>query len=151
MTEKLFSPLSDRPWPERWLVRALGAGVAITAYLTCVPSVPVNPGGAIALAAVLLPLAAYLGRRDTLAWPLLLVAVPPAVLLHRALRVERAAYAEGADLAQWPLPWASATLVLAAGVLAAAVVGRRFRPDEDTDPLVYRRCGTRGAGAPAAD
>ncbi|MFF7328545.1 hypothetical protein ACIQU5_06180 [Streptomyces sp. NPDC090306] len=151
MTEKLFSPLRDRPWPERWLVRALGAGLAATAYRALVPSVPVSRPGAIALAAVLLSLAVYLGRRDGLAWPLLLVAVPPAVLLHGDLRTERYAYAERADLAQWPLPWASATLVIGAGVLAAAVVGRRFRPSEDADPLVYRRCAARTPGTPAAD
>jgi hypothetical protein len=127
MTEKLLSPLRTRPWPERWLTRTLGAVLTTTAYVICVPSgsVPasdeVSGGGGVALAVVLLPLAGYFGRRDDLAWPLLLVAVPPAVQMYASFESEQ------------PLEWAFATLVIAAGALIAATVGRCFRPHGEED------------------
>ncbi|MFJ5302220.1 hypothetical protein [Streptomyces sp. NPDC088350] len=131
MTEKLLSPLRTRPWPERWLTRVLGAGVATAAYVVCVPSgtVPASedaPGGGVPLAVILVCLAGYFGRRDDLAWPLLLVAVPPAVLMYMSF-----------ESAQ-PLEWAFATLVIAAGALVAATVGRCFRPrrEDPTDGLL---------------
>ncbi|WP_327403712.1 hypothetical protein OG194_28970 [Streptomyces sp. NBC_01288] len=124
MTEKLLSPLRTRPWPERWLTRMLGAGVATVAYVVCVPSgsVPVSVaggvsgGGGVALAVILVFLAGYFGYRDDLAWPLLVVAVPPAVEMYVSFEAEQ------------PLAWAFATLVIAAGALIAATVGRCFRP-----------------------
>ncbi|MFJ8142113.1 hypothetical protein [Streptomyces sp. NPDC096013] len=125
MTEKLLSPLRTRPWPERWLTRALGAALATAAYALCVPSgaVPASDeahGGAGAvLAVILVVLAGYFGHRDDLAWPLLVVAVGPAVLMYLSFEAER------------PLAWASATLVIAAGTLVVAGVGRWFRPREE--------------------
>ncbi|MEV8538671.1 hypothetical protein [Streptomyces sp. NPDC051572] len=137
MTEKLLSPLRTRPWPERWLTRTLGAVLATTAYAVCVPSgsvpVPVPAsdetpgGGGWALAVILLLLAGYFGRRDDLAWPLLLVAVPPAVQMYVSFESEQ------------PLAWAFATLVIAAGALIAATVGRCFRPrgaEDSTDGVL---------------
>lgn len=139
MTEKLLSPLRTRPWPERWLTRMLGAGIATAAYVVCVPSgsvpVPVPAsdevpgGGGVALAVILVVLAGYFGRRDDLAWPLLVVAVPPAVQMYVSFESEQ------------PLAWAFATLVIAAGSLIAATVGRCFRPrgaEDSTDGVV---CG----------
>lgn len=127
MTEKLLSPLRTRRWPERWLTRALGAAVAWAACLVCVPSAEVSGGGGLVLAVILLLLAGYFGRRDDLAWPLLLVAVPPAALMYVSYESER------------PLQWASATLVIAAGALVAATVARHFRPREEdpTDGLLH--------------
>ncbi|MFE9684278.1 hypothetical protein [Streptomyces sp. NPDC006285] len=151
MTEKLLGPLSKRPWTERWLTRLLGAVLSSAAYLLCVPREPrdhpesagqatetiqvTGPGIAV-LAVCLLLLAAYFGRRDALAWPLLLVAVPPATLLYAALR----AHPEPPGVSGWPwsLTWAFATLVGSAGVLVATTVARRFKEDtgDSMDGLV---------------
>jgi hypothetical protein len=141
MTEKLLSPLRTRPWPERWLTRTLGAVVATTAYVVCVPagSVPVPVpaadevpgGGGVVLAVILVVLAGYFGRRDDLAWPLLLVAVPPAVLMYVSFESEQ------------PLAWAFATLVIAAGALIAATVGRCFRPRGEEDASDGVLCAAR--------
>jgi hypothetical protein len=140
MTEKLLSPLRTRPWPERWLTRMLGAGVATGAYVICVPagSVPVSVagevsgGGGVALAVILVFLAGYVGHRDDLAWPLLVVAVPPAVLMYVSFESEQ------------PLAWAFATLVIGAGALIAATVGRCFRPrcgEDSADGLLCAAAG----------
>lgn len=140
MTEKLLSPLRTRPWPERWLVRTLGVVLATAAYALCVPSgsVPVpaddgaHGGAGVVLAVILVSLAGYFGRRDDLAWPLLVVAAGPAVLMYLSFEAER------------PLAWASATLVVAAGALVVAAVGRRFRPREEdsNDGLVCAAVAT---------
>jgi hypothetical protein len=140
MTEKLLSPLRTRPWPERWLTRMLGAGVATGAYVICVPagSVPVSVagevsgGGGAALAVILVFLAGYVGHRDDLAWPLLLVAVPPAVLMYVSFESEQ------------PLAWAFATLVIGAGALIAATVGRCFRPRGGEDSADGLLCAAAG-------
>ncbi|MEV0484865.1 hypothetical protein AB0I69_30180 [Streptomyces sp. NPDC050508] len=128
MTEKLLSPLRTRPWPERWLTRALGAALASAAYLVCVAWTGASGPGALVLAVLLLLLAAYFGRRDDLAWPLLLVAVPPATLMYIS---HPQGYDNWPDETEWPLQWAFATLVIGAGVLVASSVGRRFRPCEE--------------------
>jgi len=140
MTEKLFRPLRTCPWPERWLTRLLGAALASAAYLLCVPwdlrdrseaegslteTTLVTGVGVVFLAVALLLLAAYVGHRDALAWPLLLVAVPPAALMYTSFH----SHPERPDAAVWPLAWAFFTLVTSAGVLAAATVARRFRAD----------------------
>ncbi|MFJ1606567.1 hypothetical protein ACIOHS_24800 [Streptomyces sp. NPDC088253] len=141
MTEKLLGPLRTRPWPERWLTRVLGAALSGAAYLLCLPwDLRNRPGttgsvtettsvtvlGAVLLGVALLFLAAYLGRRDALAWPLLLVAGPPAALMYISFH----SHPEPPDAAAWPLTWAFFTLVVAAGVLIATAVARRYRaPD----------------------
>jgi lysylphosphatidylglycerol synthetase-like protein (DUF2156 family) len=142
MTEKLLRPLRTRPWPERWLTRVLGAALSCAAYLVCLPwdlrnrpsspgsdveTTPVTGMGVLALAAVLLLLAAHFGLRDALAWPLLLVAAPPAVLLYVSLRTHPGPPDGFADA--WPLTWAAATLLGAAAVLVAGAVARQFRTD----------------------
>ena len=140
MTEKLLSPLRTRPWPERWLTRMLGAGVATVAYVICVPagSVPVSVaggvsgGGGVLLAVILVFLAGYIGHRDDLAWPLLVVAVPPAVLMYVSFESEQ------------PLAWAFATLVIGAGALIAATVGRCFRPRGGEDSADGLLCAAAG-------
>ncbi|MDQ1038392.1 hypothetical protein QFZ75_004808 [Streptomyces sp. V3I8] len=164
MTEKLLGPLSERPWTERWLTRLLGAVLSSAAYLLCVPweprdrpasfgptaeAAPVTVLGAAALAGCLLPLAAYFGRRDALAWPLLLVAVPPAALLYASLSAN--GEPPGVSGRPWSLTWASATLVISAGVLVATAVARRFKEDtgDSMEGLVLARpqrpaaCGRR--------
>ncbi|MFE4816258.1 hypothetical protein ACFRFU_07455 [Streptomyces sp. NPDC056704] len=138
MTEKLLGPLRTRPWPERWLTRVLGAALSGAAYLLCLPwDLRNRPGetgsvtettsvtvlGAVLLGVALLLLAAYLGRRDALAWPLLLVAGPPAALMYLSFH----SHPEPPDAAVWPLTWAFFTLVVAAGVLIATAVARRYR------------------------
>ncbi|MEU0813840.1 hypothetical protein [Streptomyces mirabilis] len=138
MTEKLLGPLRTRPWPERWLTRVLGAALSGAAYLLCLPwDLRNRPGatgsitettsvtvlGAVLLGVTLLLLAAYLGRRDALAWPLLLVAGPPAALMYLSFH----SHPEPPDAAVWPLTWAFFTLVVAAGVLIATAVARRYR------------------------
>jgi hypothetical protein len=138
MTEKLLGPLRTRPWPERWLTRVLGAALSGAAYLLCLPwDLRNRPGatgsvtettsvtvlGAVLLGVTLLLLAAYLGRRDALAWPLLLVAGPPTALMYISFR----SHPEPPDAAVWPLTWAFFTLVVAAGVLVATAVARRYR------------------------
>ncbi|MFJ3227131.1 hypothetical protein ACIPJS_27835 [Streptomyces sp. NPDC086783] len=150
MTEKLLSPLRTRPWPERWLTRVLGAALSGTAYLLCLPwdlrdrvripgasdeTTPVPGAGVLLLAAALLLLAAYFGHRDALAWPLLLVAVPPAVLMHLSLRTHPGP-PDGFAHA-WPLVWAFHTLVIATGVLVAAAVARQFRDEPQDDETVF--------------
>ncbi|MFD5078384.1 hypothetical protein [Streptomyces sp. NPDC058371] len=142
MTEKLLSPLRTRPWPERWLTRTLGAALAAAAYLLCLPwdlrnrvqsadsvqeTTPVTGVGVLLLAVALLLLAAYFGRRDALAWPLLVVAVPPAALMYVSLRTHPGP--AGGFASAWPLAWASFTLLIAAAVLVAAAVARQFRAD----------------------
>ncbi|MET7682826.1 hypothetical protein [Streptomyces sp. NPDC005423] len=135
MTEKLLSPLRTRPWPERWLTRALGAAVASAAYLVCGPLTGASAAGALVLLLILLPLAAYVGHRDDLAWPLLQVALPPAAFMYDSVP---AAYANWPDDTVRPLQWAFATLVIATAVLVAATVGRRLRPraEDSTDGLL---------------
>ncbi|MGW1499514.1 hypothetical protein ACWCQW_13245 [Streptomyces mirabilis] len=138
MTEKLLGPLRTRPWPERWLTRVLGAALSGAAYLLCLPwDLRNRPGatgsvtettsvtvlGAVLLGVALLLLAAYLGRRDALAWPLLLVAGPPTALMYLSFH----SHPEPPDAAVWPLTWAFFTLVVAAGVLIATAVARRYR------------------------
>ncbi|MEV8032057.1 hypothetical protein [Streptomyces sp. NPDC086182] len=142
MTEKLLRPLRTRPWPERWLTRVLGAALSCAAYLVCLPwdlrnrpetpgsaveTTPVTGTGLLALAAILGLLAVHFGLRDALAWPLLLVAAPPAILLHMSLRTHPAAPDGFADV--WPLTWAAVTLLGAAAVLVVASVARQFRAD----------------------
>ncbi|MFE7072922.1 hypothetical protein ACFU96_22850 [Streptomyces sp. NPDC057620] len=154
MTEKLLGPLSKRPWTERWPTRLLGAALSSAAYLLCLPrdlrDHPASPGstteatpvtvvGVVALAVLLLLLAVYFGHRDALAWPLLLVAVPPAALMYLSFHTHPEP-PEPAEMPGWPwqLIWASSTLVIAAGVLVATSVGRRLRADaeESLDGLV---------------
>lgn len=140
MTEKLFGPLRTRPWPERWLTRLLGATVAVAVYLLCLPwdlrnrvefpgslseTTPVAGPGIAILGVALVTLAAYFGHRDALAWPLLVVAVPPATLMYVSFR----SHPEPPDAGAWPLTWAFFTLVIGAGVLVAASVARQFRSD----------------------
>ncbi|WP_330304866.1 MULTISPECIES: hypothetical protein [unclassified Streptomyces] len=147
MTEKLLRPLRTRPWPERWLTRVLGAALSCAAYFLCLPwdlsnrpeaenstleTTPVTGLGVVFLALALLLLAAYFGHRDALAWPLLLVAVPPATLLYVSLRTHPGPPDGFANA--WLLSWAFFTQLIAAEVFVAAVVARQFRPhlaDED--------------------
>lgn len=159
MTEKLLRPLRTRPWPERWLTRLLGAVLAAAAYRLCLPwdlrdrpevegslnqATPVTVTGVVVLALVLLLLAAYFGHRDALAWPLLLVAVPPSVLMYVSFH----APTEPPDAAVWPLSWAFFTLVLGAWVLVASSVARRFRTEPvDERWLIHSRSQDRPAGA----
>lgn len=158
MTEKLFGLLRTCPWPERWLTRVLGAALSGAAYLLCLPwdlrnrpgttgslteTTPVTVLGALLLGGALLFLAAYFGLRDALAWPLLLVAAPPAVLMY----VSCHAHPEPPDAAVWPLAWASFTLVVAAAALFAAAVARQFRtePAESAGAGEWRDPGSDGA------
>ncbi|WP_405917006.1 hypothetical protein [Streptomyces sp. NBC_00728] len=142
MTEKLLRPLRTCPWPERWLTRVLGAALSCAAYLVCLPwdlrdrpeipgstveTTPVTGTGVVALAVVLVLLAVHFGLRDALAWPLLLVAAPPATLLYVSLRTHPGAPDGFADV--WPLTWAAVTLLAAAVVLVVASVARQFRAD----------------------
>lgn len=142
MTEKLLRPLRTRPWPERWLTRVLGAALSCAAYLLCLPwdlrnrpgtpgsaaeTTPVTGTGVLALAAVLLLLAVFFGLRDALAWPLVLVAAPPAALLHMSLRTHPGPPDGFAQV--WPLTWAAVTLLGAAAVLVTSAVARQFRTD----------------------
>ncbi|MET8633253.1 hypothetical protein ACWEQ2_05015 [Streptomyces sp. NPDC004096] len=151
MTEKLLRPMRTRPWYARWLIRLLGAAFAAGAHLLFLPwnlrnrsatpraageTIPVTGAGALLLALALLLLAAYFGHWDRLGWPLLLVAVPPAALMHVSLRAH-----PGPDASYWPLDWGLFTLLIAAGVFVAAGVARAFRGEwarEDmslTNPL----------------
>ncbi|MFF1624653.1 hypothetical protein ACFVXA_11315 [Streptomyces sp. NPDC058246] len=149
MTEKLLRPLRTRPWPERWLTRALGAVLSATAYLLCLPwdlrnrpetenstleATPLTGPGVVLLALALLLLAAYFGHRDALAWPLLLVAAPPSALLYASLRTHPGPPDGFANA--WPLAWAFCTLLTAAGVLVVAAVARQFRADSADEELI---------------
>ncbi|NEC85765.1 hypothetical protein [Streptomyces sp. SID12501] len=144
-TGKLLGPLGTRPWAERWLTRALGVAVASASYVVCVPgdlrnraesagttqeTTPVTGVGVVALGVVLLLLAAYFGYRDSRGWPLLLIAAPPAVLMYVSLRTHPDPPDGFANV--WPLSWAFFTLVIAAGVLVMAGVGRAFRVEEES-------------------
>ncbi|WP_306511521.1 MULTISPECIES: hypothetical protein [Streptomyces] len=120
----------------------LGAALSATAYLLCLPwdlrnrpetedstleTTPLTGVGVVLLAVALLLLAAYFGHRDALAWPLLLVAAPPAALLYVSLRTHPGPPDGFADA--WPLAWAFFTLLAAAGVLVVTAVVRQFRAD----------------------
>ncbi|GAB3010591.1 hypothetical protein GCM10023080_091420 [Streptomyces pseudoechinosporeus] len=145
-TEKLLAPLSKRPLAERWLTRILGAALTAAAYLLFMPwdlrnrtespgstseTTPVTGLGVALLAVTLLLLAAYFGYRDAFAWPVLLVAVPPAALMLASFRTH-----PEQDASAWPLAWGFFTLVIAAWVLVAATVARNCRPDgEDSDSM----------------
>lgn len=148
MTEKLLRPLRTCPWPERWLTRLLGAGLAAAAYLLCLPwdlrnrpetpqsiaeVTPVSGPGVVVLAVLLLVLAAYFGHRDALAWPQLLVTGPPAVLMYVSFRTHPVQ-----DASPWPLAWAFFVLVTGLGVLIATSAGRSFRADQVEDGWVFR-------------
>ncbi|MER6158436.1 hypothetical protein ABT147_23235 [Streptomyces sp. NPDC001868] len=152
MTEKLLRPLRTRPWPERWLTRLLGAALASAGYRLCLPwdlrdrpelegslteTTPVTVTGVVALALVLLLLAAYFGHRDALAWPLLLVAVPPSTLMYLSFHT----HPEPLDASVWPLSWAFFTLVLGAWVLVAASVARGFRAETGDEEWLMTRSG----------
>ncbi len=153
VTEEAAGPLRTRPWPERWLTRVLGAALSGAAYLLCLPwDLRNRPGatgsitettsvtvlGAVLLGVVLLLLAAYLGRRDALAWPLLLVAGPPGGAHVHLLPLPP----EPPDAAVWPLTWAFFTLVVAAGVLVATAVARRYRAADWAAPRAPATPGT---------
>ncbi|WP_320780349.1 hypothetical protein [Streptomyces sp. CRN 30] len=149
--QKLLRPLRTRPWPERWLTRLLGAVLAGAAYLLCLPwdprdraatpdtpgsiteTTPVTGPGAVVLAAVLLALGVYFGRRDAPAWSLLVVAAPPVTLMYVSFRTH--AEIPDAEAVAWPLTWAFFTLLISAGVLVAASVARRsvFGADRDRE------------------
>lgn len=151
MTEKLLSPLRTRPWPQRWLTRVLGAALASAAYLVCIPwdltnrvqtpgsdqeTTPVTGIGVIGLAWSCWPL------RPTSASGLprlaaALVAVPPAVLMQISFRTHSGPPDGMAHL--WPLAWGFFTFLIGAGVLVAAALARRFRPQEEDslDGLLY--------------
>ncbi|MFJ9627592.1 hypothetical protein ACIRU8_07835 [Streptomyces sp. NPDC101175] len=128
LTERALSALRTRPWPERWLTRALGAALASTAYFVCVAWTGASVTGALFLAALLLLLATYFGHRDDPVWPVLLVAVPPAGLMYAT---HPPGYTNWPDETEWPQQWAFATFVIGAGVLVASAVGRHFRPCEE--------------------
>ncbi|MEE1668347.1 hypothetical protein ACWDWS_07465 [Streptomyces sp. NPDC003328] len=151
MTEKLLRPMRTRPWYARWLIRLLGAALAAGAHLLFLPwdprnrsatprateeTTPLTGAGVLLLALALLLLAAYFGHWDRLGWPLLLVAVPPAVLMHASLRAH-----PGPDASFRPLAWGLFTLLVATGVFVTAGVARAFRGEwarEDmslTNPL----------------
>jgi hypothetical protein len=158
---KLLGLLSKRPWTERWLTRLLGAALSSAAYLLCLPwdlrnrpgslgspgspgstteTIPVTLLGVVVLAVSLLLLAAYFGHRDALAWPLLLVAAPPATLMYVSFRT----HPEPPDAVLWPLTWSFSTLVISAGVLVAASVARQFREDtgDSMDGLMFAHCSS---------
>ncbi|MFD7708095.1 hypothetical protein ACFV6E_09770 [Streptomyces sp. NPDC059785] len=153
MTEKLLSPLRTRPWPERWLTRVVGAALSAAAYLLCLPwdlrNRPEHPGdlqetspvtftGVALLTAVLLLLAAYFGHRDALAWPLLVAAAPPAVLLYVSLGSHPESN-DGLVAEVWLLTWAFFTLLMAAAVLVAATFARRFRHETVDEERILAR------------
>ncbi|MDX2543736.1 hypothetical protein ACOT81_17530 [Streptomyces sp. WI04-05B] len=149
-TGKLLGPLRTRAWGERWLTRVFGAAVASASYVVCVPwdlrnraqvsgstqeTTPVTGVGVAALGVLLLLLAAYFGYRDRRGWPLLLIAVPPATLMYVSLSSQPGPPDGFANA--WPLTWAFFALVIAAGVLVAAEVGRAYRVEEEsTEGLV---------------
>jgi hypothetical protein len=145
MTEKLFRPLRTRPWPQRWLLRLLGAVLSAAAYLLCLPwdlrnrptapgsiqeTTPVTVTGVVLLALALLLLAAYFGYWDDLGWPLLPVAAPPATLMYVSFRTH-----PDPDASPWPLAWSFFTLLIAAGVLVVASVARSFRGERAKEDL----------------
>jgi len=149
MTEKLLSPLRNRPAPERLLTRLLGAGVAAAAYLLCLPwdlrnrakspgslteTTPVTVAGVAALVVVLAALAAYFGHRDSLGWTVPVVAAPPAVLLFLSFR----AHPEP-DASAWPLAWAFFTVIGTVGVLVTGAVARSLRPECPEEWLLTAR------------
>ncbi|MDX3088211.1 hypothetical protein PV620_08260 [Streptomyces sp. ME02-6978a] len=149
MTEKLLSPLRNRPVPERLLTRLLGAGVAAAAYLLCLPwdlrnraqspdtlseTTPVTAIGVVSLILVLAALAAYFGRRDGLGWIVPVVAAPPAALMLLSFRSH-----PEPDASAWPLAWAFFTVVGAVGVLVVGAVARSLRPEQPEEWLLTAR------------
>lgn len=118
----------------RYATRLLGAALAATAYVACLPwdlrnraetagalneTSPVTTPGAVLLALSLLTLAAYFGIRDRLAWTLLVVAAPPATLMYVSFNSHPTQ-----DANAWPLAWAFCTLVMGVGALVTAGLAR---------------------------
>ncbi|ATL28040.1 hypothetical protein KY5_3022c [Streptomyces formicae] len=139
MNTLLTSLPKSTPLP-RYATRLLGAALAATAYVVCIPwdlrnraetpggideTSPVSALGVTFLALSLLALAAYFGIRDRLAWTLLVVAAPPAALLYASLSSHPTQ-----DANAWPVTWAFCTLVIGAGTLVSATVARRFRRED---------------------
>ncbi|OEU95957.1 hypothetical protein [Streptomyces oceani] len=131
----LRAPLRERPLLERMFVRLVGLGLSVVAYLLCLPwdlrnrpespgsideTTPVETGGVLTLAVVLLLLAAYFGYRDRLLWPLPLVALPPVVLLFVSFSSHPAP-----DASAWPIAWIFFSMLIFGGVLMVATMARR--------------------------
>ncbi|WP_329134662.1 hypothetical protein [Streptomyces sp. NBC_00670] len=149
LTEKLLSPLRNRPAPERLLTRLLGAGVAAAAYLLCLPwdlrnraespgsiteTTPVTVAGVAALVVVLAALAAYFGRRDGLGWTVPVVAAPPAALMLVSFLTH-----PEPDASAWPLAWGFFTVLGVVGTLVTGAVARSFRPERPEEWLLSAR------------
>ncbi|MFK4064899.1 hypothetical protein [Streptomyces sp. NPDC029674] len=129
-------PLRQTAPLPRYATRLLGAALAATAYVTCLPwdlrnrpetpdalhvTSPVTTSGVALLALALLSLSAYFGIRDRLAWTLLVVAAPPSTLMYVSFDSHPA---QDGQIFPFPLVWAFFTLVMGVGALAAAVVAR---------------------------
>ncbi|MEU6120933.1 hypothetical protein [Streptomyces sp. NPDC047123] len=138
----LLIPLRKTAPLPRYATRLLGAALAATAYVVCLPwdlrnraetpgaldeTSPVTAPGVVGLILTLLALAAYFGARDRTAWALLVTAGPPSALLYVSLDSHPTL-----DAQAWPPAWGFFTLVLGVGVLATARVARRAAdtPDE---------------------
>ncbi|MEV5982240.1 hypothetical protein [Streptomyces sp. NPDC052114] len=131
----LLTPLpKSRPLP-RYATRLLGAALAATAYVVCLPwdlrnrpeapgaideTSPVTALGLTALTLALAALAAYSGIRDRPVWTLLTVAAPPSTLLFVSLDTHPTPDADA-----WQVAWASFTLVMGAGALVVAWLADR--------------------------
>ncbi|MEU6823653.1 hypothetical protein ABZ921_23715 [Streptomyces atriruber] len=137
----LLTLLTLRPLPKtarlpRYATRLLGAALAATAYVACLPwdlrnrpetagslheTTPVTPTGITLLAVSLVALAAYFGIRDRPVWTLLVVAAPPATLMYISFNTHPTQ-----DAQVWPVAWASFTLLFGAGALMVAMAARRL-------------------------
>ncbi|MEV0252779.1 hypothetical protein AB0H82_00650 [Streptomyces sp. NPDC050732] len=133
MNATLIPLRQTAPLP-RYATRLLGAALAATAYVACLPwdlrnraetagalneTSPVTTQGVVLLILALLALSAYFGIRDRLAWTLLVVAAPPSTLLFVSFDSHPTQ-----DAQVWPLAWAFCTLVMGVGALGAAGVAR---------------------------
>ncbi|MEV7197703.1 hypothetical protein AB0N81_38825 [Streptomyces sp. NPDC093510] len=133
MNATLIPLRQTAPLP-RYATRLLGAALAATAYVACLPwdlrnrpetpgalqeTTPVTTTGVTLLALALLTLAAYFGIRDRLAWTLLVVAAPPSTLMFVSFDAHPTQ-----DAQVWPLAWAFFTLVTGVGALVAAAIAR---------------------------
>ncbi len=139
----LLTPLPESPPLPRYATRLLGAALAATAYVVCLPwdlrnrpeapgaideTSPVTALGLTTLTLALAALAAHSGIRDRPAWTLLTVAAPPSTLLFVSFDTHPARDADA-----WQVTWAFCTLVMGAGALVVGAFAARFRERGEGD------------------
>ncbi|MEU7582821.1 hypothetical protein AB0B50_35185 [Streptomyces sp. NPDC041068] len=138
----LLTPLPKSPPLPRYATRLLGAGLAATAYVVCLPwdlrnragtpgaineTSPVTALGLTTFVLALVLLSAYFGLRDRPVWTLLVTAAPPSTLMFFSFDTHPTPDADA-----WQLAWAFFALLMGVGVLVVGALAARFGERGDT-------------------